>query len=580
MLDGLDNELLYTLEARRAGFAIHAVAQSGVPISHHAPGKEVHFTARESGTLKLDLRLPDGSQPERATVNFLLPDGRRGATWYWSPAEPERQVDPGEWRLAVRAGRHSEHTCADELVSIVQGRTTERTLRFELRPVIAGLVRIPEGVSAVVELQRKSAVDFERVDLGSAGIVGNPRSLHARNDLAYFNFRDLEPGEYRLILRSGGKALETRTVTLAQGVEYVELRVPEPDSSGYIVVRVTGPDGPISGSVTFMVETRRDSSRGTSGASALNRGNGVYWIKPPNVAANTSYSLTVSVPELGSRTFPFDPETTSTLDAHFTAPAFVLLEIVGYDEHPQRSLLVADFWPSGQAPERTFPRARIGNRAAGERVRHLGPLEPGEYVFALLLTGANLAQRFELDRKTMYVGPGEQTVLLTPPELYEVTVVIPPEYRRQQITLRHMGTPEYTVTQPQAQLGQEEFVARMLKPGDHMISSHLTGAMFVSLPAAAGTRVEFQPMPFNAYLLYRPYGLEATDIGVKPGDIVVEINGVAIEDMEQARRLSESAREGETTTWTVLRQGARLTVTFRNEDLAKAGLAFAATRVD
>jgi S1-C subfamily serine protease len=70
------------------------------------------------------------------------------------------------------------------------------------------------------------------------------------------------------------------------------------------------------------------------------------------------------------------------------------------------------------------------------------------------------------------------------------------------------------------------------------------------------------------------------DVGLSAGDIVVEVDGVAIENVAQGRELMESAVNRESTTWVVLRNGVRVNVTFNVRDFRESGLGLHPVRVD
>jgi hypothetical protein len=89
----------------------------------------------------------------------------------------------------------------------------------------------------------------------------------------------------------------------------------------------------------------------------------------------------------------------------------------------------------------------------------------------------------------------------------------------------------------------------------------------------AGQRITFAPLPFNAYRLEAANRNAASDVGLADGDIVLEIDGSALAE-NYARRfeLSEASRAKESTTWIVLREGRRLTVTFDGRKFGLTGL--------
>lgn len=577
-LTGLDPALRYTLEARRDGYQIGVKAGAQESITHHAVGKAVDFVAATTGTVRLDLRLPDGGLPERAWVT-LQPEGNRSRTlWDWSPAKRTRVLQPGVWQVAARAGRHDEYAAEPVELRVSQGGTAELTLTLAARPTIAGHVIVPRGLerlSATVELQRLGESGFERVNVDDGD--ENPRPARNWYVLPAFRFHGLEPGEYRVILHHASREVDRRDVTLSDAVAIVELALPEPDRAGYLIVQVSGPDGPMNRGVSFVMRYQRRGGSDSGSASALARGDGEYWVRrPADADEDTRHWLEVKADQLGTRAIELERDGASTFHVQFSAPAFVTLEIEGFYEHASRDSLLADCRPAGTAP-RSY--SMFHQPGVGERVRRLGPLEPGEYEVELLRVVMPDGRQV-LQARTVLLHPGEQTVRIALPEFSGFVLVIPPEYRNQQIQVNGMDAPFSTRHQQRQNQGEEEIRFGGLTPGRYMVSTAVSGAMVVSLPADRDRRIVFEPKPFNAYLVFAMHAGQRLDFPAKPGDIVIEVEGVPIENMDQARGLIDQSRKRERSTWTVLRDGVRTEISFAFDDMGSAHLGMIPARAE
>lgn len=589
-LSGLDAEFYYSVTANLHGYEVKPAGRIGAAIEYHAVGHEVYFVAHTAMTVRLDVRLPDGRQPGRVQIGCSGAESRSGGTsyWYWTPAQPTRAFEPGEWTLTFRAGESSEYTCEPVNILLEQGvRFEPLTVRLHTSPGIVGTVTMPPGISrprVTIELLREVNDEYGRVDIDRrAPYGGNPQSLNAWRGEARFEFLDLEPGSYRLILAMFDKPVETRDVVVTSTVEREDFTVPEPDIKDFVVVRVAGPDGPVTENVRFNLTERTSGTRSGATAHVLVRGDGEYWLpRPERKREGSEFSLSVRAGALGGKTQELDPETSGVIEVYFGAPAFITVEVLGFEQHPQREHLIQHVWKAGkEPPSRVFmDNLRMGREPVDQGKRRHGPLEPGDYEVGLLVRGNHVMESFQLARRAVSLLAGENHATLTAPELYGFVIEIPEQYRSKQIDVRHMADRAYRFNQDYNSVGESEYAVERLKAGEYEISMSDVGAMTVSVPESDGRRIEFQPRLYNAFLLVDNRVSEPKDIGLREGDIVIEIDGVAITDMAQGRRMLNDAAKLESTTWTVLRGGARLQVTFNPADAAASGLGPQPTRVD
>jgi membrane-associated protease RseP (regulator of RpoE activity) len=126
-------------------------------------------------------------------------------------------------------------------------------------------------------------------------------------------------------------------------------------------------------------------------------------------------------------------------------------------------------------------------------------------------------------------------------------------------------------------MGDAEVEFSNLIAGEYKLQTQPSGVMKISIPQVAGQKIQFQPLPFNAYLVTGGGGV---DVGIKDGDYVVEIDGTAFTDMGQRRQLVADAQKKESTTWVVIRNGMRVPVTFDGREWRNAGFRGESARVD
>jgi hypothetical protein len=539
-----------------------------------------------------DVRMPDGSAAEVAQITISEDVDRPPSwtNWLWTPMNPKRAFDPGEWKLAPRGGVHNEGSADPISIKVIAGEPQPTLLiNLKTRPGIVGAVRVPfgddpnqtrVGVQSHKEVNGVYADAYEgRRDSGDmARNVGSLWQGKVR-----FHFLDLEPGAYRIVVLVQGIESTAQDVPVTDGIEQVELLAVMPAREHFFVARVTGPDGPMDKDVYFRTSAVSGGSRSSGSASALNRGSGEYWIARTELrereGKDYTYTLTAVSTTLGARDLVVDRESQDVLEFSFAPPAFVTVTIAGFDAHPRNSDIYADVRKPGEGRRASRHMRRLMDDEKARAVRLFGPLVPGEYVVELLLDTGSHPEPFTVDSRVLVLKPGDQDVQLTAHPLHEFTVVIPPEYRAQQLQLRHAADWDYSMYQSKP--GGEEYTFTGLIPGDYELSDRSTGSMIVRIPQSSGARVTFAPLPYNALRLAYPFrSWTGKDIGFKPGDIVVQMDGSGITNAEQFSKALEDAKGRDTATWVVRRNGTSVTVTFNPKDWNETRLMPEACRAD
>ncbi len=587
-LSGLDSRHVYRLEATLKGYHIKQVGRTGLPIDYHGPGSEVKFTALEVAWISADVRLPDGRPAESARI-LLSEDNQRAqasATWNWTPADPSFACRPGAWTLRARAGEYREFTGDPVSIRLVAGQE-HPTLVMHLKPspTIAGTVSVPHGQDAQtrvgVALFKQEGGEYQRLSL-PRGAANDPNYFVGPlwQQKAVFRFLDLEAGNYRLDFLVDGEQVAERFVELTDGLELVHVEAPVPDASAYLVVHVTGPNGPVQERVWFSVEVRRNNGRGSSGVRPQIHGPGQYWIPRSEIRRETgaTYTLEVRSTDLGTLSRNFDPDSEDVLKFEFAAPAFVNLTVVGYDDHPSRESLRALARPVDDTSDPTdslFHRMRHDDTP--QVPRRLGPLGPGEYIVELLLGTRRLPYPMQLDSRTLHLVSGDNDVELTAHRLQSLTVTIPKDYRSTQLRILNLGDPR--VHEHQRTMGVAEYTFENLKPGRYELLERGSGSMRVEIPAGTSPTVVFQPQPFNGVRLVPFFGgLDQPQSPLRPGDVIEQIDGVTITRIEQFHEALVEMGDKTTSSWVVSRGGVRLTVALNSSDYKECRLRPVATR--
>jgi hypothetical protein len=577
---GLQPDLLYALTPILEGYRFRA--DRGNRVTHYKVGGEVDFTAEPIVRVSAKVRLPDGSTADFAQIVYESQGSGQRRYWYWNPLNASDDAPPGEYLLSVEAGEFRQYRASGVTLSLRHGEPAA-PLEIDLAasPGIIGRVNPPAGMDTQLRIH------IDRVDGATPPDAGHPRSREAMlrergehlsgHNLFRFAFLELAPGKYRLRVRQGNTDVKAQEVTVTNALVEVELDLPEPEPADFIIMRVVGPDGPITGDVEIYLHFN-DGNRGFSGGTAvINRGNGEYWIAREAHRFSTdggSYEINVSSRKYGRTKRAYGRADTHIVEVTFNVPTYINVEITGWDAHEQKEQLTVTVVAASE-------QANRGNRLHPARqdtptgTMRFGPLEPGDYVVALLVRNQSRSDEFPLDRREFRAAPGENTVRVTPQTLYSFTVIVPEEYRKEQLNLELLTDRTWHMAQRKS--GEPEVEFTNLIAGEYKLQCLPSGVMKVSLPQAAGQRILFQPLPFNAYLVTGGGGV---DIGLKDGDHVVEIDGTVISGMRQRQQLVADAIKKESTTWVVIRDGARVSVTFDGREWRNAGFRGESARME
>jgi hypothetical protein len=492
-LTGLDSSLHYRLEAAREGYTFRA-ERAGL-VTHYRVGSELDFFGVAAALVTAQVLMPDGSQAHAATIGISSLSGERRTPWYWTRRNTRHPVPLGTWQLQASAGDARGYRSEPVSISVNPGKAVESVIiQLRGRHGIVGRAIPPVGVADVllrVQLAREVDGVFRRSETPD-GAVRRQLGLFSRSGWT-FDFLDLEPGRYRVELVLNDEILDSREVEVSDSVVDVLLTAPEPDINDYVVVHVSGPEGPISRGLDLSISV--PNSR-TTGGRALNRGNGEYWLprRESSFAGDGgSYIINVGSPKYGRRSVEHDRHDRRPVTIVFDKATYLNVEIVGLAENEHREHLhVTIYRPGGRAQRGSSTGVGSGDPPFGPR--RFGPLEPGPYTIELYAFEGRFS-KFPLATMDVVVTPGENHVRFTPPELYSFTVFVPEEYRSEpnRVTVVQLSTRQWAITD--AERGSEEFEARFLPAGDYNLWLPRVGSMKVSVPADHNRRIIFLPEP-------------------------------------------------------------------------------------
>lgn len=562
-IEGLDAGLLYRLEASLPGHDVQAALWQP---SFFPVGAEVDFVAKLAELLELDLRLPDGSRPERAQVG-IQDDAemvRSTINWFWTPGQPSRAFEPGRWRLQIRAGRDNEFAAPPVRFSVTAGEAPAPiTVQLSATPGISGIVRMPPGalgLQPTVELLRETESGFQHVRFQQPSRTSNPQRLWVHAGVAGFQFNDLAPGGYRIALFVSERLVEHRDVAISLEPVRVEFKAPEPRIDDHIVARVLGPEGPLADGVTFSIAISGGGTNSTSSVFPAIRGNGEYWMpRPVSPEPRASYALQVTAGELGTRTTPFDPVQDREIVIEFSHAASLSVGVDGLDPYRERMALRLSVWRVVDGELRFLGAHEFQIGGAESSLWRTTSLEPGEYVVAVIGDAHSTARGLVLARQQLRLEEGDNPLTLTVPPPHAFELMVPQQYRGDLHAIRHVEQPDFRMRLWHI---DSDGICRIenLIPGTYEILGHRSGQMRIEIPAMADRRVEFDPKPFTTIKLVPGSTGVSVDGELRVGDVLVSANGAGVESAEHARELFGNIRRRQEAVWVVQREGRLVTV--------------------
>jgi len=483
-------------------------------------GEVVDFLARPLVDVPVDVRQPDGTQPERAQVSFRSDKG--GRTFRWTPAQPDVRIGPGNWK--IRAEIRDEELRSEAVVrAVLRGEAVEPVvLRLAGRPGLFGEVRIT-GIADLSDLYARCLRFGGDEPPPDADLLQHGQRDSLNRDAGY-RFRDLEPGRYAVGLALGrGLLLARRVVEVADHAARCDFELDGVDPAGVAVVRVLGPDEKPVEDVRFRTEYRSGRSLSSGGGPALRRDDGAYLVPhhPHDSGKGGTYVIVGRSGEYGARRIEYERRERTTLEMRFGPPARLAATIDGFLKSPlqARLRLALDSRKAG--------RAKAEPDGEGRAV--LGPVQPGGYDLVLALDSGRIREH-PIARTPVTLGPGDNEARIAIPPLYELTIEDCDVAGN--VQLRREGADSARMPRWKRPDAAGKIVFAGLPAGRYQLSA---GGSVMVVDVAKSRTVRWAPAEVRAIRVSvtDPQGWYA-QAGFQDGDLVVGIDG---DDFRNKRHL-------------------------------------------
>jgi hypothetical protein len=281
---------------------------------------------------------------------------------------------------------------------------------------------------------------------------------------------------------------------------------------------------------------------------------------------NWRYQIDVSSPKYVASPIEYGRTDTHEVRINFLDPAFATVSATNGDDHRLRKQLTWSIVAPGQAGAiERFRREREGeeeNKQLG--ATRLGPFQPGAYELVLMLAESSFDNR-ELLRMPVTLAAGENALTATVPELYSLVIVPAPGANMRNVNVAPKAGKTATFAY-RTEVKNNRIALDNVPAGEYLLSDS-EGRMTVRVPTAG--EVVYNPPSYDCTVVsdLRPGGkIEA--LGFRNGDKVIRVDGSEITSRDVGKALFRLSITKESTTWTLLRNGREVELTFSGVELA------------
>lgn len=544
----------------------------------HSVGDEVIAVGEPVAIFTLDVRLPDGSQPDLAIIG--TGDDNRPTYYEWKPDAPELRMRERRVRFQVWAGdveRLDWRTVIAEFASPATALSLAadgqgphevllepaQLLRVTVDDASSSGPRIPAWMKIIpADGARPADKDWTRSEAQTV----------TRQETGRFAASGLAAGDYWLGVGRGASTPElVDRITLVEGTTRHRVALGELTRSDFLEVTCRTAEGlPVLG-VKINAVTKAEGGGSSSGNSnGITRGPGVYWVTwssiyrgydPANVE---SVELTAKSKAFGDAGVELAPGS-SAVEITFVEPADLELLVTG-DLAGKYAAYLARAEAEGEV-ERMNPyfggmRGMESVDAAGRAL--FSGKQPGAYVLHVFEGDGRHGRATPLITEDVVLRPGSNAMTVALPTLHDVALHAPKGREGQRFWMRRddsdgSGAPR---TDRNGRLGEDlRCTFEGVPAGRYLVGTWGRSGnqqMTVDVP---GGEVVWDPQEPDC-LRASPVtaGSAAHEAGLRDGDLVIAIDG---KDVDARRGVSVLPIRlmNETLQLTVVRDGRTLNVT-------------------
>lgn len=547
------------------------------------PDAELDFTASAVCELDLDIRLPDGTQPQGANVSLVKERGRSSGSG-WRPDSTRSEIEPGQSTLTVTAGQYRQFVSEPMKLDVEPNRPLKLTVQLRAVPGLVCLLNIPKTLQRAEVRNLSVALQLDPpaespTEVPRTGLVNGRSEYDSSGDSNGSSFTQLAPGRYRAMAIADHRVLAWKDVVIGNDFLEVELVVPEPKVTDYIVARVLRPDGKPDHDTRLHITFRGKSFTSDTDVTIVKKSDGSHWIlrSTPERAREDDdwvYEITVVSSAYGVKTVSYPRDATHELLIQLEEPSSLTVTVPGISTHAHRTRLRPQLtratgnnrWNSvGSGSSHRHPDSARGLPSQGDEISYT-VLTQGRYRFSIQYSvprDNHFTDNVTLAEIEFDVVAGQNTQTLAVPPIYTLTVVVAEPARVQYFEVRREDG-----LQRRSIFGEniaQRTVIEGLTPGAWILRTR-DGQMRVQVNG--DTEVALTLRKFDCLILagIKPGG-KIEGMGLQNGDKVIKVDNQEWDDIELFMLQIRTSATKEATTWTLIRAGAQAEVQINGKEL-------------
>ncbi|MAG58700.1 MAG: hypothetical protein CMJ83_20620 [Planctomycetes bacterium] len=540
------------------------------------PGDEVGFVAKPVTRVSVAVIMPGGAMAQNASITGRVTraNSSRSISRRWSRQQPYVALPPDSYKIHAATTVDGEEYFSETVdVVVEEGKVPDAcVLHLKGMTGIQGTVGM-DGGDMTMDHVRVFALHFEGAPPEDSALKdgGGRDDYVSAHDAYKFAFKNLEPGTWRLGVSYANREIaHAVTVDVQDGqVTKVDLNIPAPNPSDYVVCHVVGPDGKPIPKVSFGAGIESGNSSSSGSGAILRRQDGEYWVAHyeghRGQVEGAKWSLTART-EFGSKRIEYDRASTHELTFQFVEPGTVVATITGYAGSGMKGKLSVMVVKPGTGSESSFwsgSRRGPGNKDDG--VFRLGPYEPG--IYEVHLNGKAGGGSMQLWKTQVSVVAGDNPVAVPIPQLYTVSVVVPDGKVGRSVSIR---PDDAQWSRHRAKLDKDRKATfEMLPAGDYVVE-YQSGQMRIHVPGQS--TVTFAKKEVDALQVHvsKPEGYYGRS-GLQTGDFIVAFNGKSFRGQSELMAAWIGSQKDKEVVCTVDRRGQTFTVTLDPKKLMGGG---------
>ncbi|MEQ8766369.1 MAG: hypothetical protein RL885_20825 [Planctomycetota bacterium] len=419
-------------------------------------GDDVQALASRLYPVHVDVLLPDGGRPDEARVIYRQ-SGIRKEEVPWSVGEPELRLPRGMFTLFARTESFYRSSAATVLIDgESEPSVTIQLIDVRQGPSILGRVVVDPGDS-----WRQLSVSCR---LEGKSVISEVELTEASPD---FKFSLERPGRYELVLKRARSIALVQAVDVEAKEKSVELHLPSVGSDRSATLRVSDPWGrPVRGlQADILIDVgRRDSWEQAALISAPDDRTLVFYgEKELDVfSGQTEGTVQLSMKsEFGTLQIPAPPPGTYR-EVRFERPATGRFDCRG----------IAGMLKEGDELRLTIRQQGLNLQVSvgPDGFARIPALQPGRFPIQMSVHSQNRRWSYDIPYGEVVLESRDQTVPITLPGLYELTLRGRPLPGRRSFQLRSLDEPPVS-RNVDGSAGHHTITFKYLVPGQYRLTS-------------------------------------------------------------------------------------------------------------